>query len=145
MPDIFYSDWVGTKRLDLDYLPAWDFGTTSSSAGGPEGKQLLGQICIPGINYCQFGPISLPNHASRKDVKLKDGNLDVRIKFFGNGYIKLKVSREFIDQKLAPPPGAPKCSSSWEFGGIGRSSRGRGRKSLRPGKLRRHRRNPTLR
>lgn len=71
--------------------------------------------------YCSFGPFRPPHCASQEAVKLMckcDNNKhELWFTFIGNGYLKLKVSREMVnmDPEFPLPPTAPEV---FEFVGI---------------------------
>jgi hypothetical protein len=74
---------------------------------------------------CGFGPFRPQKRASRKPVKVKssDGKYKLSFVFIGNGYLKLRMSREMVfmaphgTRPGAPPPTAPEV---FEFVGIWR-------------------------
>jgi hypothetical protein len=76
---------------------------------------MYGDMYLDSDTLCQFGPFRPPKHASRKAVKVKttDGKYELSFKFIANGYLKVKVSWEYVSTArgnpcpTAPPPGAP--------------------------------------
>jgi hypothetical protein len=97
----FYDELYSTKRVDFYHLDM------SNQVSRTDGKQVGGEeksVCVYGDMYldssanCSFGPFRLPTYARRKDVKIKscDGKYDLLFKFFGNGYLKLSVSRDLV-------------------------------------------------
>jgi hypothetical protein len=69
------------------------------SVGGEEKPiHLEGQVYLDHEAECTFGPLRIPTYARRKNVKFKShgGRYGLWFKFFGNGYLKLSVSRNFV-------------------------------------------------
>lgn len=89
-----------------------------------ETGMLFGELELGNYVMCKFGPFWPPSRASRKPVKVEsdDGKHDISFQFLGNGYLKLRVSRNFVfmdshlgNSKPPPPPSAPQ---EFEFVGI---------------------------
>lgn len=89
-----------------------------------ETGMLFGELELGNYVMCKFGPFRPPSRASRKPVKVEsdDGKHEISFQFLGNGYLKLRVSRNFVfmdsdlgNSKPPPPPSAPQ---EFEFVGI---------------------------
>lgn len=128
--DHFYSDDIyPTKRVQF-YHPHHDHNPNFDRAKlGKETGMLHGLVYLDGSASCGFGPFRAPRRASRKAVKVKsdEGPYEVSLKFLGNGYLKLRVSREMVfmgrrgasTSGSAPSLVAPKV---FEFFGIWRDT-----------------------
>lgn len=98
-----------------------DFYLDNPAGGSPpkDGKErpMYGQIYLDWNSDCDFGPICIPKRARRKDFKFKDdsGTYDLRIKFFGDKYLKLSLPRAMVEFGHKLPPGAPE---RFEFVGV---------------------------
>jgi hypothetical protein len=125
--DIFYSDSrvYGTKRVEFHQLDNTEIPDSHKLEPGNETDVLYGDVYLDADANCGFGPFSPPKRASRKTFKVKscDGMYELSFKFIGNGYLKLRVSREmvflnpYIASPRAPPATAPE---TFEFVGIQR-------------------------
>jgi hypothetical protein len=87
---------------------------------------LYGDVYLYASANCNFGPFWPPKRASRKAFKVRgcDGMYELSFKFIGNGYLKLRVSREMVFIQTAralqlPPPLLRKGSTSLASGAIG--------------------------
>lgn len=69
-----------------------------------------------GTGRCTFGPFRLPTRASRKAVEIKDSNgtCYLSMKFFGDDYIKMRVSAGVVFKRSTTSP-TPEC---FDFSGI---------------------------
>ncbi|KAG8163049.1 hypothetical protein KVR01_007527 [Diaporthe batatas] len=71
-----------------------------------------------------FGPFRPPTHASCKPVKVKssDGTHELSFQFIGNGYLKLRISRDMVLLGLDTPSEGPPTTApaSFDFFGIWR-------------------------
>ncbi|KAL2256134.1 hypothetical protein VTK26DRAFT_2136 [Humicola hyalothermophila] len=127
--DHFYSYlYYPTKRVEFYHLDEDDPRLDKPKLGS-ENAMLYGQVYLNESANCEFGPFPPPKRASRKAVKVKccDGTYGLSVKFLGNGYLKLRVSREMVfmgrydasydASPLALPPTAPE---TFEFVGIWR-------------------------
>ncbi|KAL2263073.1 hypothetical protein VTK26DRAFT_8298 [Humicola hyalothermophila] len=124
--DHFYSYlYYPTKRVEFYHLDDEDNPRLDKPKLGSEIAMLYGQVYLDVGANCDFGPFPPPKRASRKAVKVKscDGTHELSVKFLGNGYLKLRVSREMVfmgchdASPLAFPPTAPEA---FEFVGIWR-------------------------
>jgi len=122
--DRFYSsEFCGTiyatKRVDFYYLDEDEVKDVSRNDERQVGKNpVYGLVYFNSEASCNFGPFRLPTRARRKSVKVKrsDGNYDLWFKFFGNRYLKLKVSRDLVfESPLVSSSDAPEI---FEFAGI---------------------------
>ncbi|KAH6847288.1 hypothetical protein B0I37DRAFT_374661 [Chaetomium sp. MPI-CAGE-AT-0009] len=114
-----YSDYstkrVGFYRIDNKGDICLDPKLSS------ETDMLYALVYLNGGVSCDFGPFRPPKRGSLKDVKAKSdlgGKYELSVKFLGNGYLKLRVSREmvFMENRSSPPPStAPEV---FEFVGI---------------------------
>lgn len=87
-----------------------------------ETGMLFGALCLDSYTDCTFGPFWPPSRASRKPVKVEsrdgeDGKHEISFQFLGNGYLKLRVSRNFVFMALDEPP-PPSAPLEFEFVGI---------------------------
>ena len=124
--DYFYSDLYGTKRVDFYHLGDMELGDMENhhpdeQEPGDEAGMMYGDVYLDGNTNCNFGPFRPPKLASRKVFEMKSGDDKLSFQFIGNGYLKLRVSREmvFMDpyrtSPRSPPPAAPEV---FEFSGI---------------------------
>jgi hypothetical protein len=105
-----------TQRADFYHIDECDGGAPSPN-GGSE-KPLYGQIYLDGAANCTFGPIPVPKRARRKDMAVTGdgaGKYDLRLKFFGNEYLKVSVPRALVEGHHKLRSGAPE---RFEFVGI---------------------------
>ncbi|KAH8766426.1 hypothetical protein F5882DRAFT_413781 [Hyaloscypha sp. PMI_1271] len=113
-----HSIMYSTQRADFDYIDECDGGAPSPNDGSE--KPLYGQIYLDGAANCTFGPIPVPKRARRKDMAVTSsgdggGKYDLRLKFFGNEYLKVSVPRALVEGGLKLRSGAPE---RFEFVGI---------------------------
>lgn len=89
-----------------------------------ETGMLYGELDLGSYVMCNFGPFWPPSRASRKPVKVEsdDGKHEISFQFLGNGYLKLRVSRNFVfmdsDRAKSKPPPPPSAPREFEFVGI---------------------------
>lgn len=89
-----------------------------------ETGMLFGELFIDDDAQCNFGPFWPPSRASRKPVKVEsdDGKHKISFQFLGNGYLKLRVSRNFVfmdsNRAKSKPPPTPSAPREFEFVGI---------------------------
>lgn len=115
--DYFYSDFYATKRVDF-FHPDED-----QRMRGDEADALYAHVHLDSNANCNFGPFRPPKLANQKAfrVKSEDNKYELSLQFIGNGYLKLRVSREMVFMKPhnarrpPPPPAAPEV---FEFAGI---------------------------
>ncbi|AEO57899.1 hypothetical protein MYCTH_2304632 [Thermothelomyces thermophilus ATCC 42464] len=115
--DYFYSDLYGTKRVDFYHLDV------NERNPGDEADALYGDVYLDSNANCNFGPFRPPKRASRKAFKVKscDDKYELSFQFIGNGYLKLRVSREMVFMKpydASPPSPPPTAPDVFEFAGI---------------------------
>lgn len=88
-----------------------------------ETGMLFGDLCLDSYTHDSFGPFWPPSRASRKPVKVETnrGGHEISFQFLGNGYLKLRVSRNFVfmgsDGASSPPPSSS-APREFEFVGI---------------------------
>lgn len=115
--DYCYNNMRGTKRFDIEYPTKEDGEYVRQKPEDWDGI-LDCQIYIDGDVGCQL-QLRAPKYASLKPITLNsdDGVHEVSVVFIGNGYMKLKVSREFVfmGSRRPIPPDAP---DFFEFFGI---------------------------
>ncbi|KAH8777593.1 hypothetical protein F5883DRAFT_696237 [Diaporthe sp. PMI_573] len=90
-----------------------------------EPGMLYGTVSLDAIATCDFGPFRPRSHASWKPVKVRscDGKWELSFQFIGNGYLKLRVSRDmvFMDSPDATPASPPHDAPEvFDFVGIWR-------------------------
>jgi hypothetical protein len=123
--DLFYSDIYVTKRVDFYYLDDTDIPCPHKQKPGSETDMLYGDVYLDASANCNFGPFCPPKSASPKAFKVRscDGMYELSFTFIGNGYLKLRVSREmvFMNPDSASPPAPPAAAPEvFEFVGIWR-------------------------
>jgi hypothetical protein len=123
--DHFYSDLYATKRVDFYHLDDTNNPRLHKQKPGGEADMLYGDVYLDANANCNFGPFRPPKRASRKAFKVRscDGMYELSFKFIGNGYLKLRVSREmvFMNPYSASPPAPPAAAPEvFEFVGIWR-------------------------
>ena len=123
--DHFYSDFYATKRVDFYHLDETNNPQLDKQKPGDRADMLYGDVYFDANANCNFGPFFPPKCASRKafDVKSCDGEYRLSFKFIGNGYLKLRVSREmvFMNPYSATPAATPFAAPKvFEFLGIWR-------------------------
>jgi hypothetical protein len=111
-----------TRRVNFYYLDECDISWNAGKSVGEEDKSTYveGQVYLDSDAECTFSPIRLPTYARRKDMKLKsdDGKYALWFKFFGNGYLKLSISRNFLfEGRLGSSSATPEM---FDFVGIWR-------------------------
>ncbi|KAK4232752.1 hypothetical protein C8A03DRAFT_39621, partial [Achaetomium macrosporum] len=125
----FYHDIYATKRVDFYHLDDTDNSTDNprqnEQTPGGETGMLYGDVYLDANANCGFGPFRPPSRASRKVVKVKscDGKYELSFMFIGNGYLKLRVSREMVFMgryNASPPVPPPTAPEVFEFAGIWR-------------------------
>ena len=123
--DLFYSDFYVTKRVDFYHLDDTNIPCPHKQKPRSETDMLYGDVYLDANANCNFGPFCPPKRASRKAFKVRscDGMYELSFKFIGNGYLKLRVSREmvFMNPDSASPPAPPAAAPEvFEFVGIWR-------------------------
>ena len=115
---------VSTKRVDFDCLDEDEIADQDKNPSNKGNKLGKGSeswvLCIlteaPTVVLATFASPHAPGR--RKDVELKchGGEYDLRIKFFGGGYQKLCISRNFVlETGYVSAVGAPEM---FKFAGI---------------------------
>ena len=118
-------DIYGTKRVDFYYLDDTEIPSPHKQKPGSETAMLYGDVYLNASVSCGFGPFCPPKHASRQPFKItsSDGMYELSFKFIGDGYLKLKVSKDMVfmnpysTRPPAPPAAAPEV---FEFVGVRR-------------------------
>ncbi|KAJ0109339.1 hypothetical protein J7T55_000264 [Diaporthe amygdali] len=142
----FHSDLYAIKRVDIYLVDDMydvlnDFYWDRQKPSGGTGV-LYGDVYLNAEANCNLGPFRPPKRASRKSVKVKshDGKYELSFKLIGNGYLKLRVSREMVFMGLygrtpstAPPPTAPEL---FKFVGIWRDPEEKAERQERMAKMR---------
>ncbi|KAK3934240.1 hypothetical protein QBC46DRAFT_400360 [Diplogelasinospora grovesii] len=121
--DHFYSDLYAPKRVEFYHLDDANNPRLDKQKPSGEADMLYGDVYLDCDANCDFGPFRPPKRASRKAFKVKscDGKYELSFKFIGNGYLKLRISREMVFMNpysaspRAPLPAAPEM---FEFVGI---------------------------
>jgi hypothetical protein len=102
--DRFFEPYA-TKLVNFYYVDVDEYNDDdeaededSSQYDREQVSGMYGYLYFGSKVSCSFGPFRLPTRARRKDVKVKsrDGKYDLWFKFFGNGYLKLSVSRDLV-------------------------------------------------
>jgi hypothetical protein len=99
-----------TQRADFHHIDECDGGPPSPNDGSE--KPLYGQIYLDAAANCTFCPVPIPKRARRKDMAVTgagdgDGVYDLRLKFFGNGYLEMSVPRALLEGHHKLSSGAP--------------------------------------
>jgi hypothetical protein len=105
------SEWGGSDEVGVE--DGLD-NTGKVVAGKEKPMYVQGQVYLDSEASCTFSLIRLPTYARRKDMKFKSdgGKYDLWFKFFGNGYLKLSISRNLVfNGAPALPLLCQKCST----------------------------------
>ncbi|KAL1853987.1 hypothetical protein Daus18300_011576 [Diaporthe australafricana] len=132
---LFCSDHVNHCHDDYYFYPTkevkfyhmdgtWEhpFNPHVRPESGYEADMLYGRLYLNDRATCTFGPFRPRSHASWKPVKVKSSNgvYELSFQFIGKGYLKLRLSSEFVfmdrhNSDEDPPPTAPEV---FDFVGI---------------------------
>jgi hypothetical protein len=118
--DYFYSDIYSIKRVEF-YSYDDEGDACPETKPGSKVDMLYGNVYLDANTYYEFGPFRPPKRASRKAIKVKgdDGKYELSFKFLGNGYLKLRVSREMVFMGWCSPPTLPRTAPDvFKFVGI---------------------------
>jgi hypothetical protein len=114
-----------TKRVDFYHLDDTNNPRLHTQKPRSETDVLHGDLYLDANANCNFEPFRPPKRASRKAFKLRscDGMYELSFKFIGNGYLKLRVSREMMfmnPYRANLPTPSTATPEKFEFVGIWR-------------------------
>lgn len=120
--DHFYHiDPSATKRLHF-----FTFRNADVHPDGPLKKRgdqtvMYGVVALEGNVCYQIGPFRPRRNASWRPMKVKsnDGKYELSFQFLGNGYLKLRISRDMFTGPYATNPAAPRPTAPEVFNFVG--------------------------
>lgn len=88
---------------------------------GNQNAMLYGTVALEGNVYYLFGPFYPRSNASWRPMKVKSnrGKYELSFQFLGNGYLKLRVSRDMFTGPYATNPAAPPSTAPEVFDFVG--------------------------
>lgn len=119
-----YED-KSVRFIHPDNMPADNGLDDPDVKSGDDAGMLYGSLYLDMDSACKFGPFFPPSNATFRPVKVEscDGKYKLSLDFLGNGYLKLRVSRDVVfmgwndESPAACPPNAP-APEVFEFVGI---------------------------
>ncbi|KAK3942586.1 hypothetical protein QBC46DRAFT_379489 [Diplogelasinospora grovesii] len=118
--DHFYSDLYTTKRVNFYYLNNANNPRLNKQKLNGKANMLYSDVYLDCDANCNFGPFRPPKRVSRKAFKVKscDDKYELSFKFIGNGYLKLRISREMVfmnPYSASPRAPLPAALEMFEF------------------------------
>lgn len=155
----YHSSFYDSKFVQFFHPDDWRSDEDSDNPdvkSGDDAGLLYGTLFLDLKASCKFGPFFPPNNTTFRPVKVEscDGKYKLSLDFLGNGYLKLRVSRNMVfmgwngKSPAECPPDAP-APEVFEFVGIWRDPKKekaeREKMEMERKKLERQRRPPSPR